>query len=100
MERIITLAHFKKFLILLGFLFLLGIYLPKIVSDSGEKNLYVHQASAFMHGHLNIDQNLQDVAVYKSKYYTVSTFPCRTVVTCCSSLWGVFYKSYARKFNP
>lgn len=69
MERIITLAHFKKFLILLGFLFLLGIYLPKIVSDSGEKNLYVHQASAFMHGQLNIDQNLQDVAVYKSKYY-------------------------------
>jgi 4-amino-4-deoxy-L-arabinose transferase-like glycosyltransferase len=69
MERIITSVHFKKFLILLGFIFLLGSYLPKIISDSGEKNLYVHQASAFIHGHLNIDQNLQDVAVYKSKFY-------------------------------
>lgn len=69
MERIITPSHFKKFLVLLGFLFLLGTFLPKIVSDNGEKNLYVHQASAFIHGHLNIDQNLQDVAVYNGQYY-------------------------------
>jgi len=69
MKRIITSAHFKKIFFLLGFIFLLGSYLPKIISDSGEKNLYVHQASAFIHGHLNIDQNLQDVAVFKDQYY-------------------------------
>lgn len=50
-------------------LIILGSFIPTIISDSGEKNLYVQQANAFLQGRLDIDQHYHDVAIYKGRYY-------------------------------
>lgn len=69
MSNTIISKYSKKTFLILAFFVILLSFLPKIFSDGGEKNLYVHQASAFLHGHLEIDQYYHDVAVYKGKYY-------------------------------
>jgi hypothetical protein len=55
--------------LLLAFLIILGSLYPKLSSDSGEKNLYVHQADAFLQGRFDISQHHQDVAIYKGRFY-------------------------------
>lgn len=73
MNRLISSKALRFFFLLLASLFLIGSLLPKIRSDTGEHNLHVHQAKAFLQGRFDIPQYYHDVAVYKERYY--SPFP-------------------------
>lgn len=61
----------KKKLLWTIFLSLLVIatIVPKFLNQGPEYNFYISQASAFLHGRLNIDSYIPDVAVYKGHYF-------------------------------
>jgi len=50
-------------------LLVLGSLIGPLASARGEHNLYVHQAQAFLHGHLDIPKYYHDVAVFQGRYY-------------------------------
>jgi 4-amino-4-deoxy-L-arabinose transferase-like glycosyltransferase len=69
MKKFLGSKYFKIFFWSLASLIILGSLYPKINADSGEKNLYVYQADAFLHGQLDITQYHQDVAIYNGRIY-------------------------------
>jgi len=62
----IKVSHILAFLALAVFLFTVG---RAVLLDSGAKNLYAHQANAFLEGRLDIPDKLSDVSVFEGKYY-------------------------------
>jgi len=63
----------KAYVLLLAFLVFIASSWDAILQDSGDKNLYVHQAQAFLQGRLDIEARLHDTAVYDGKSYV--SFP-------------------------
>lgn len=61
--------YFKISLLLLVVLLIIGRFWYEIYSYTGEENLYVHQAKAFLEGHLDIPQYYHDVAIYNGRFY-------------------------------
>jgi hypothetical protein len=58
-----------------------------IRQDSGDQNLYVHQAQAFLHRRLDINVALHDTAMRDGKYYVVfPPFPALLLVPCVALL--------------
>ncbi len=64
----------SKIILLFSALLILGISSwDKLAEDSGDKNLYVQQAQAFLQGRLDVDAQYYDTAVYQGKFYV--SFP-------------------------
>ena len=63
-------------------IFLLTV-LVSLFRDNGQRNLYVHQAKAFLSGKLNIQERLHDVSIYKGKNYVpFPPFPAVLLMPC------------------
>lgn len=60
----------KICLLVLAALIIIGSLLPRIISDNGNLNLYVHQAKAFLQGQIEIPQYYHDVAIYNGRFYS------------------------------
>jgi hypothetical protein len=58
----------KLFFVAASAIFLLTVSVA-ILNNSGQGNLYVHQAQAFLKGHLDVPKEFLDVSVHKGKYY-------------------------------
>lgn len=69
MKKIFGSKYLTNSFLLLAFLIILGSLWPTIRSDSGEKNLYVHQANSILQWRFDIDQYYHDVAIYNERFY-------------------------------
>ncbi len=70
----------KIVFILISILFTISVGFS-LVKDDGEQNLHVHQARAFVHGELDIDEAVNDVAIYDDRYYVpFPPFPAILIV--------------------
>jgi hypothetical protein len=50
-------------------LLFLGTVFSNLLKDSGDENLHVYQARSFLEGRLDIDEKVNDTAIYEGKYY-------------------------------
>ena len=61
--------HTQTIVLLLALTLLFTASAWKIMSKDEMPNLYTHQAYAFLHGRLNIDERLYDTALFDGKFY-------------------------------
>jgi hypothetical protein len=61
--------YLNMFLVLFTALIIIGTFGYKVLSDTGDKNLYAHQADAFLKGRFDIQKDYYDVARYEGHLY-------------------------------
>ena len=77
------------FLVCVFAIFLLTV-LVSLFRDDGQRNLYVHQAKAFLSGNLNVQERLHDVSIYKGKNYVpFPPFPAVLLMPCVAFFGSV-----------